>query len=288
MPKRIIGVIVLASGLVWSGFLYFSHHNLAVLSPKGTIAAQQKHLILLAAIMMLVVVIPVFVLTYGIAWKYRASNHRARHEPDWDHNLGLELMWWGIPSVLILVLAIISWTSTHALDPFKPIISAKPPLTVQVVALQWKWLFVYPSQNIASINDLEIPINTPVNFEITSDAPMNSFWIPQLAGQVYAMAGMRTQLHVMATSEGTYRGVSANISGSGFSDMHFNVKSVSNNEFLAWVKTIQQNQGHLDKMTYAKLLVPSSTYTQAYFGSVAPGMFNDIIIKYMSPMGSSM
>src|SRR5476649_775967 len=199
---RMLGVVIAAViGLcTWFGMT----HTIAVLSPKGQIADKERHLIILATLLMLIVVVPVYVMMFVIAWKYREGNTKARYTPDWDHSNGLEFLWWAIPMAIIAVLSVITFKSSHELDPFKALSSTKPPITIQVVALQWKWLFIYPNQNIASVNYFRMPANTPVDFEITADSPMNSFWIPQLGGQIYAMPGMSTELHLMADGVGKY------------------------------------------------------------------------------------
>ena len=162
---------------------------------------------------------------------------KAKHAPDWEHNYIAEYCWWGVPIVIIVILAVTTWKSSHDLNPFKPIESEKKPLAIQVVALHWKWLFIYPEQGIATVNFVQFPEKTPINFEITSDAPMNSFWIPQLGGQIYAMPAMRSKLHLIANEIGSFRGVSANISGKGFAGMTFTAKSSSEEDFDAWVQS---------------------------------------------------
>ncbi len=179
-----IGLLVVLTG----------DHNFALLDPKGVVAQKERDLMVVAGLMTLVVVVPVFLLTFGIAWRYRATNTKAKYTPNWDHNIVLETIWWTVPTLLILILGGIIWKSSHELDPFKPLASTNEPMIIQVVALDWKWLFIYPDQQIATVNYVEFPENTPVQFHITADAPMNSFWIPQLGGQIYAMAGMSTQL----------------------------------------------------------------------------------------------
>ncbi len=257
--------------------------NIAVLNPKGLIATQQRDLIITATLLTLIVVIPVFILTFFIAWKYRAGNPKAKYTPDWDHHKGLEFAWWAIPSAIILVLSVITWTSTHELDPYKPIQSTKKAVTIQVVALQWKWLFIYPEQNIATVNYIQFPEDTPINFEITADAPMNSFWIPQLGGQVYAMAGMKTKLHLMAGETGSYHGSSANLSGEGFSGMRFEAKATSGADFDAWVKTTQQSSNALTPASYHELSEPSQNNPVTVYSRSTPGLYDDIIMKFMSP-----
>ena len=218
-----------AFGVIGIGVLavfFIANHNLAVLNPKGTIAEQQLHLIVTASSLMAIIVLPVLALTFGIAWRYRASNQKATYSPDLAGNKWAEAIWWLIPLAIITVLAVIAWSSSHALDPYKPLASDKKPLRVQVVALQWKWLFIYPDQRIASLNFLQFPKDTPVNFEITSDAPMNSFWIPQLGGQVTPWPACRQSCTSWPRKMATM-GLSANISGEGFAGMKFTVQARS-------------------------------------------------------------
>ncbi len=257
--------------------------DIAVLNPKGTIASQQRNLILTTTLLSLVVVLPVFALTIGIALKYRAGNTKANYTPEWDHHRGLETLWWGIPIAIILLLAVITWKTTHDLDPYKPIYAAKKPIKVQVVALEWKWLFIYPDQDIASVNLLRIPEDTPIDFEITADAPMNSFWIPQLGGQVYAMAGMTTKLHLMADQPGTYQGVSANLSGEGFSGMRFTTESTSSADFDTWVREAKVSPNMLSADEYEQIAHPSKNVVPATYWSVESGLYDKIIMKYMEP-----
>jgi cytochrome o ubiquinol oxidase subunit 2 len=272
----IIGLIILAA-------VYFHGHSPAVLNPKGIIASKERNLILVSVLLMLLVVIPVFIMTALIAWKYNDKKTSTAYAPDWDHDNVLEFFWWAIPGVIILILAVITWNSSHDLDPFKAIASDKKPITIQVVALQWKWLFIYPEQNIASLNIVQFPKLTPINFEVTADAPMNSFWIPQLGGQIYAMPGMSTQLHLMADSEGSYRGTSANISGRGFASMNFIAKSTSNDDFNNWVQLVKQTKNSLSISTYDNLAKPTQNDPLAYYSSSQNGLYDRIVMKYMYP-----
>jgi cytochrome o ubiquinol oxidase subunit 2 len=258
--------------------------NIAVLNPKGTIATQQRDLIVTSTILMLIVVLPVYLLTFAIVWKYREDNKKSKYNPDWDHQTFLELAWWAIPGIIISILAVITWHSSHVLDPFRPIASSKKPLTIQVVALQWKWLFIYPQQNIASVNYVKFPEQTPVNFEITSDAPMNSFWIPQLAGQVYAMSGMSTNLHLMADGQGTYHGVSANISGKGFAGMKFNAESASQGNFDQWVQSTKQSGKNLSSIEYNELSKPSENNPVSTYSSTDQNLYVSVVRKFMGPV----
>jgi len=256
--------------------------TIAILQPAGTIADQQRDLIVFATGLSLLVIVPVFALLGFILWRFRDGNVKAKYRPNWDGSTKLETIWWGIPMVIILVLAGVAWKTSHSLDPYRPLESSVKPLRVQVVALQWKWLFIYPEQHIASVNYLQIPEDTPVNFEITSDAPMNSFWIPQLGGQVYAMSGMTTQLHLMADTVGTYAGASANISGSGFAGMKFNVDSVTGSDFTRWVNDVSQSDKALTAAAYQELVAPSTDTPVTLFGAVDRGLYDSVIAKYMS------
>jgi cytochrome o ubiquinol oxidase subunit 2 len=280
---RVVGAIALAVIAVGVVAFLLRDHVVAILQPVGTIAEKQRDLMIFATALMLVIVLPVFALTAFIAWRYRESNTRAKYTPDWGGSRLAEGLWWGLPLLIISILSVVIWKTSHELDPFKPLASNEKPLTVQVVALQWKWLFIYPEQNIASVNHLQIPINTPINFRITSDAPMNSFWIPQMGGQIYSMAGMETKLHLDSTQEGNYRGSSANISGEGFSDMNFEVRAGSRDEFDRWAQDISANASQLDTDTYNELAKPSRDKASNTYSSVDTGLFESIIMKYMEP-----
>lgn len=262
---------------------YFSHVTVDVLQPKGIIAAQQRDLLVMTLGIALVVVIPVFFMLFFFAWRYREGNHKARYTPDWQENKWLELLWWGIPCAIIGVLGVVAWQSSHALDPFRPLDSTVKPVRVQVVALQWRWLFLYPDLGIATTDDLRFPEKTPVNFEITSDAPMNSFWIPSLGGQVYAMSGMSTQLHLMADGVGEYKGSSVNISGQGYADMAFTARSLDSAGFDAWVKTVRATGGTLDEARYAGVSAPTKKTTPQYFTLADQSLYTGVIMKYMAP-----
>lgn len=280
--KRLIWApLVLALTTLLSGC------DLAVLDPKGLIAVDEKHLMITALLLMFIVVIPVIILTLVISRRYRASNTKAKYTPDWSHNVWLELVWWSIPLAIVIVLATLTWISSHRLDPYKPIQSDAKPITIQVVALQWRWLFIYPDQHIATLNFVQFPVNTPVAFYITADAPMNSFQIPQLAGQIYAMAGMQTQLHLIANEMGDYKGRSVSFSGPGFSDMTFIARASSQADFDSWVKTVKQSGKALDFNAYNLLAAPSEDNTPQNFSLTTDDLFHDIIMKYMPPVQSA-
>ncbi len=248
--------------------------SMELFDPKGRIGVQEKDLILIALGLMLMVVIPVIVLTLAFAWRYRASNRQATYAPDWSHSNRIEAVVWGIPTLIVIGLACIIWVSTHQLDPYQPIRAKAPPLRVQVVAMNWKWLFIYPDYGIATVNRLEIPVDRPVAFTLTADSIMNSFFIPQLGSQVYAMAGMQTQLHLIANAEGTYAGRSSAFSGPGFSDMHFDTVAVSPQAFDAWVATAKASPRTLDATAYATLAQPSEKAPVTIYGRADPAIFS--------------
>ena len=260
------GVAVLLSGC-----------HMEVLSPKGDIGMDERSLIFIALGLMSLVVVPVIVLTLFFAWRYRASNTKATYAPKWSHSNRIEVVMWTIPCVIIAILAWITWTSTQRLDPYRPLQSKVKPVTIQAVSLDWKWLFIYPDYGVASVNQIAFPVNVPVHFEITSGSVMNAFFIPQLGSQIYAMAGMETQLHLNAREQGTYQGLSSNYSGAGFSDMRFKAIATSQQGFQDWIKHARSVPATLDASAYQSLLKPSQKVPVSYYGSVTPGMFGHIL-----------
>lgn len=280
-------IILLSLILFWIiGILIILSYgnNFSVLNPKGIIAEKQSNLLIFGTLLSLIVVVPVFVLTFFITWKYREGNKTAKYRPDWDSSRVLETIWWGVPIFLILILSVVTVKSSHDLDPSKPIESSnKKTLNVQVVALQWKWLFIYPQYDIATVNHLQIPIDTPVNFDITANAPMNSFWIPNLGGQIYAMSGMSTNLNLMANETGDYRGVSANISGEGFADMNFKVRASTDQEFSQWIDSVKFSDKQLTGQEYDNLSLPSKNTPTAYYSSSEKNLYNKIVHNFMVP-----
>lgn len=258
--------------------------NIDVLNPQGEIASKERDLLLFTTLLSLAVVVPVFFMLALFSWKFREGNKKAKYTPDWDSNKILETIWWGIPFVIILVLSIVTWNSSHALDPSKPLVSDVQPVTVQVVALQWKWLFIYPEQQIASVNLVQFPVMTPVNFIVTSDAPMNSFWIPSLGGQIYAMSGMSTKLHLIANNTGDFKGSSANISGEGFADMNFVARSSSAADFQTWVEKVRASSSSLDYSSYEKLAKPGVEAAPSYYALDNANLYDTIVMKYMTSM----
>ncbi|MFA5004035.1 MAG: ubiquinol oxidase subunit II [Candidatus Saccharimonadales bacterium] len=282
---KIIIPIVLALIVVGLAGWYLHGHNVAVLAPRGEVGQKERHLMIIGLLLSVIVVVPTFALAIFIALRYREGNKKAKkYNPDWDRSKLFETIWWGVPLVIITILSVITWQSSHALDPFKPLTNGTKPLNVQVVALDWKWLFIYPDYHVASVNLLEMPINTPVNFEITSDTVMNSFWIPNLGSQIYAMPGMSTQLHLMSDRVGNYPGSSANISGKGFAGMNFTAKVTSDSDFQSWLLTAQKSPAVLDMETYSRLSSPSQNNPSAVYKAPQTGLYNDVVMKYMMPM----
>lgn len=270
--------VPLLSGLIAS--IGLSGCKLEVLESKGVIGAAESSLIATATYTMLLVVVPVILLTLFIAWRYRASNKNATYAPKWAHSTAIEVVVWIIPAIIILYLGILTWKSTHELDPYKPLESSVKPINVEVVALDWKWLFIYPDLGVASVNQLAFPVGTPVNFRITSDSVMNSFFIPELGGQIYAMAGMQTKLHLLTDHAGDYAGISANYSGKGFSDMKFRALAMSNADFDAWLKQVRNAPEALSMDVYTGVARPSEKVAVRYFSTVDPKLFSNIVAKY--------
>jgi len=276
---KIILSALLILALSALSFLVLDTNQMEVLNPKGSIALKEYKLIVFCTWMMLIVVVPVLIITVVFAWKYRSDNTKAKYQPNEHQNHLGEIIWWGVPFVIIIILGVVTWKGCIELDPFRPLESTAKPIKIQVVALQWKWLFIYPEHEIATINFVQFPEKIPVNFEITADAPMNSFWIPQLGGQIYAMPGMVAKLHLIADEEGSYRGSSANLSGKGFSGMKFIAKSSSEVDFNAWVENVRQSK----PLDYSEAAQPSEYAPAAFYSLEDAGLFNQIVMKYMRP-----
>lgn len=274
-PLRVLSI--LGSILVVAGLL--TGCDSALLDPKGQIGLEERNLIITSTLLMLIVVIPVIIMTFWFAWRYRASNTKATYTPNWEHSTKIEIVLWTIPTIIIIALSIITWKSTHALHPGKPIESIEKPIRIDVVALDWKWLFIYPEQGIATVNEIAFPVDVPVEFHVTSGTVMNSFFIPQLGSQIYAMGGMENTLNLIANHKGIFPGISANYSGHGFSGMKFNAISNSREEFDAWVNKVKQSPKTLDIPTYSALTKPSEKNAVEYFATFKPGLFRDIMIS---------
>lgn len=287
--KKWLGIALALLAVIIASGLYLASTSIPVLEPKGPIADQEFRLLILISFAMLIVVVPVFILLAYIVWRYRESNTKiTRYEPDWEHSRWLEGLWWAIPTVLIVIVSVITWNASYALNPYQPLKSNKAALNIQVVSLDWKWLFIYPDQHIASVNSFVFPVKTPVHFYLTSDAPMNSFWLPQLSGQIYTMAGMQTQLYLSADTLGTFYGRSANISGAGFADMQFSAISVSSAQFDNWIKQSSQNSPKLDMAVYSVLRVPSTSVPIKSYSRVENNLFDSIMQQYMAPSSMGM
>ncbi|MDB5183438.1 MAG: Ubiquinol oxidase subunit 2 [Candidatus Saccharibacteria bacterium] len=276
-------LLLLAVGVGLS--FYLQGKDIPVLNPQGIIGQQEKNLILFTLLLSVIVVVPVFVMLGTIAWRYRDGNTKAKYTPDVEGNRWLETLWWGIPIVIIGILIVVTWVSTYQLDPYKPLNSNVKPITVQVVALQWRWLFIYPDQHVATVNELKIPAGTPINFQITADAPMSGFWIPSLGTQTYAMTGMNAQLRLESDKAGTLRGTNSNINGKGYAGMNFTVTTMSSRrDFDLWASTIANspNHDHLAWDEYQNLVKPSTDTSVGYYHLHDSNLYSEIMGKYMS------
>lgn len=284
-PALIAFVSIAIVGFICLLIILAQGGQFPLLIPSGSIGIAERDLMFRTVFLMLIVVIPVFILIIFIGWHYRAGNTKAAYTPNWENSKMEELIWWSVPFEIVLVLSALTWTSTHELDPSKALAHPEQPVVVQVVALPWKWLFIYPEQGVASVNELAIPVDRSIEFQITADAPMNSFWIPALGGQMYAMTGMTTTLHLIAPNPGEYEGLSANYSGEGFAQMRFKARAMSTADFDAWVANAQQSP-MLTQEAYASLRKPSDAGPVRYYGMVHM-TFADIEALYM-PAGSMM
>ncbi|MGZ7455482.1 ubiquinol oxidase subunit II [Pseudomonas sp. Ma2-10] len=271
---RLLGLLPLIGTLLLSGC------NMTLLDPKGQVGLDERNLIITATLLMLLVVVPVIVMTFLFAWKYRASNTNAVYTPKWSHSTKIEIAVWAVPVLIIIALGYVTYKSTHALDPYKPLESDVKPITIEVVALDWKWMFIYPEQGIATVNKIVFPAHTPINFKVTSDSVMNSFFIPALGGQIYAMAGMQTKLHLIANQNAEMDGISANYSGAGFTGMKFKAIATSQEDFDAWVSEVKKAPKQLEKAEYEALSKASQNNPVELYSSVTPNLFQIIVDKY--------
>jgi cytochrome o ubiquinol oxidase subunit 2 len=259
-----------------------------VLDPKGPVAAAERLILFNALGIMLAIVIPTILAILVVAFWFRASNERASYQPTFTYSGRLELLVWSIPAMTVLLVGGVAWVGAHDLDPGKPISSTVKPVNVQVVSLDWKWLFIYPEQGIASVNKLVVPVGTPISFELTSSSVMNSFFVPQLGSQIYTMTGMATRLHLQADHLGTYAGLSTMFSGDGFSDMRFTVDAVTDDGFAQWVRQARETGSALDKQAYADLVKPSKAVAPFTYRAVAPELFSGIVNAGMGTQDSSL
>jgi cytochrome o ubiquinol oxidase subunit 2 len=281
--KFLLGMLAIVIGVIGI-VIVLANENTLVLHPKGIIAQSELELIVTNIILMLLIIIPTYLLLFVVVWKYCIKAKTAKYDPDHTHGLIGELLMWGLPSIIVAVMAVVTWEATHQLNPYKPLESEVKPLAVQVVALDWKWLFIYPELGIATLNYLHIPERTPIHLRLTADgSPMNSFWIPQLSGQIYSMTGMSTQLYLMADGPGEYRGRAVEINGEGYSDMSFSSKSTSPSDFEDWVAQVKKSPLHLSQDSYDDLVKPSINKSIILFSEVEEDLYHKIIHKYMYP-----
>jgi cytochrome o ubiquinol oxidase subunit II len=254
-----------------------------VLDPQGPVGASINLILLDSTAVMLAIVIPVILATLGVAYWFRAGNEKAAYWPEWAFSGRLELITWAIPALVITFLGGIAWFGSHELDPFRPLDSPGRPIEIQVVSLDWKWLFLYPEEGVGSLNELVVPVGRPLHFRLTSNGVMNSFFVPQLGSQIYTMSGMTSQLNLQADKAGTYRGLSAQFSGAGFSSMHFNVKAVPAEDYASWVVSTRGGNAPLDNAAYAKLSAQSENDPPRTFASVDPKLFDAIVAQKAPP-----
>lgn len=260
-----------------------------LLNPKGLIAYQERQLFVDTLALMLIVVLPVIIMSIAFVYHYRQSHHRADYRPEWSHSVFLEAIWWGVPCAIIFILAVMTWKTSHELDPYRPIKPAnEPTLLVQAIALPWKWLFIYPQQGVATVNELVLPVNQQVEFWITADnVPMSALFVPQLGSQIYAMAGMRTRLYLYANEVGEYEGMNTQYNGDGFSDMRFNTRVVSAADMASFFKSAKAAKSVLNDATYQTLLQPSSANPPTYYSGADNKRFNAVIDLYMMTYGKA-
>jgi cytochrome o ubiquinol oxidase subunit 2 len=284
--SRTVGIILL--GLFCLAFLVkvlLHGNNVALFNPKGMIAHEQLNLMILTVGIMLVIAVPALFLFFFTAWKYRESNTKATHDPNARHGKLFNVGIWLIPSVFAIVLATIMWPATHRLAPQKSIVTDAKPLTIQVISMRWKWLFIYPEQKIATVNFVQVPVGTPVQFELTADeSPMSSFWIPNLSGMLYTMTGHSNRLNLIADTTGDYPGRSGEINGVGFAGMQFTARASSSGDFDQWVNNVQLSGGALDTAEYNRLLQPSENNPAVSYSDVENDLYDTVLMKYMGNM----
>ena len=280
LPRRAFAAIcaLTALALLIALWLASGQHTFDLFQTRGQIANRERTLLIFSMLLAALVLVPVYYMLYTFAWRYK-TGHDHKYSPNWDTDKKYETIWWGIPIAIITVLAAVTWVTSHSLDPYKPLNDDRQHLKVQVIALQYKWLFLYPDQEVASVNKLVIPNKWPIELDITSDAPMNSFWVPQLSGQIYAMPGMSTKLHLDAQQRGTFKGMSSNISGAEFSKMNFTVESVGIEDFKTWVTNAKQG-AHFTADSYAKLAKPGGAQPATYHLH-DKSIYDNAIMKYM-------
>lgn len=284
--KLAIALLAIVLGACAVYFVLSSKHALVV-HPKGVVAHRELSLIKTNIKLMLIVIIPTFILLFFTVWKYRASNKRSTYAPERSLGVFGQLMLWVIPSIVILVMSLITWRETHELDPRVPLQSEVKPLVIQVVALDWKWLFIYPEQGIATLNFFQFPAGTLIQLSLSADgSPMNSFWLPELSGQIYSMSGMVTTLHIMADAPGVFAGRAAEVNGKGLADMTFTAKSSTHEEFEAWVEQVRGSSLSMTRAVYEELAKRAINRQTLLYAHVEKNLFDKIVVKYMHPRKS--
>lgn len=274
----LVSFVVLAWALL-------SNADIPVLNPSGEVSAQQRNLFVFTIGLSLLVVVPVYVLLAVFALKYRSTNKKATYRPEWGESKILERLWWGIPIAIIAVLAVVTHVTSHSLDPYKPL-AGEDTLEVEVVALRWKWLFLYPDEGIATLNHLPIPVDRPVHFTMTADAPMSAFWIPALGSQIYAMTGMSSELNLRGTKIGSFTGYTTNINGEGYADMTFETKVLSEDDYKAWVTQAKSSSDEMNELVYKTMSKPKVDTSQKTYKLGSQDLYQTIIDKYMGHDGT--
>jgi cytochrome o ubiquinol oxidase subunit 2 len=277
----VLAILCLALGI----YLVLSDEKALLIHPKGIIARKELDLIVRALFLMLIVIVPTFIALYVVAWKYRDKSGKGQYDPDHSTGKWGEAILWIVPTVVIGALSVILWYAAHDLDPYRPLDSDVEPVNIQVIAMDWKWLFIYPDHGVASLNFVQFPEKTPINFKLAADdSPMNSFWLPELSGQIYCMTGMVTPLHMMADGPGVYSGRAAEINGKGLADMTFIAKSSTRSEFDNWIAQAKQASQSLTRDFYEnQLLQPTTNLPVTLYSSVEEGLFDHVVMKYMHP-----
>ena len=271
------GVSRKAAAATAAAILSIRNCQAGILDPAGPVAAANKTILLDSLAIMLCVIIPVIVMAIWFAWWFRAGNTKAKRLPDWEYSGRIELVVWSIPAMVVLFLGGLGWVGSHENDPYKPLVSTEKPLKVEVVSMDWKWLFIYPDQGVASVNQLTIPVGVPVEFDLTSSSVLNTFFIPQLGSQIYTMAGMVTRLNLEASEPGKFAGQSSHFSGDGFSDMHFDAIAVPPEQFKTWVSDTRSTGPELTEAVYEGLLRPSQAVPVSLYGGVQTNLFKKAV-----------
>jgi cytochrome o ubiquinol oxidase subunit 2 len=254
-----------------------------ILDPQGPIGAADKTILIDSLAIMLAIVLPTIVAVFGFAYWFRASNAKASYQPHWAYSGRIELVVWSIPTLTIILLGGVAWIGAHQLDPAKAVEGSGKPLTIQAVSLDWKWLFIYPDQEVATINTLTVPADVPLRFELTSSSVMNVFFIPQFGSMIYTMNGMATQLNLRADKPGTFGGLSAHFSGDGFPDMHFDVHVVPSEQFSKWAQEASRADKSLDEASYGEIAKPSMKSAPAIYRLADPNLFHSIVTQKLPP-----